>query len=309
MSGPRAAVDVGSNSVRLLVVDPEGDRLTRCMTVTRLASGMDRRGRFDTAAFERTLQTIRTYAEVWRAHGVRDADVRIAATSAVRDADDRQRFVAAVAETTGGIGVEVLTGAQEAELTFAGAAGAVPVTEPTLVVDVGGGSTELVLGTATAGVLGSVSLQLGCVRVTERHLVHDRTTPDEQRAARAMVEGQLDLGEAELAGQGAPLREARTVVAVAGTATTVAALHLGLTTYDADRIHGTEVPAAALQTITADLVRRSAAERAALGAMQPGRADVIHGGAMILEAVLGRTGLDRVVVSEADILDGLVASR
>jgi len=306
VSGPRAAVDVGSNSVRLLVVDAGGVRLTREMTVTRLASGMDRRGRFDGAAFDRTLDTIRRYAGLWRAHDIDDADVRIAATSAVRDAEDRDRFVSAVAEATGGIRLEVLTGEQEAALTFRGAAGAVPAALPTLVVDVGGGSTELVLGAAE--VAGSVSLQLGCVRLTERHLAHDPPSGPERRAARDLVETQLDLGEAELARQGAALKQARSLVAVAGTATTVAALHLGLASYDPDRIHGTQVPRPAMEAITAGLVQRTAAERAALGPMQPGRADVIHGGAMILDEVLRRTGLDHLVVSEADILDGLVAS-
>lgn len=306
MSSPRAAVDVGSNSVRLLLVDGDGHRITRVMEITRLAAGVDATGHLDDAALTRTLETISRFRDRWSAAGVADR-VRIAATSAVRDARDRERFFAGVREVAG-VDAEVLTGEQEAAFAFAGAAGAVEVARPTAVVDIGGGSTELVVGDAAGQVTGSVSLQLGCVRVTERHLASDPPLPAQLAAARAMVADQLDHAERVLAAQGVTLDAVASLVGVAGTATTLGAIHLGLDRYDEDRIHGTRLPLAALEAIAADLVARTAAQRAELGPVQPGREDVLHGGALVLLETLRRTGLDEVVISEADNLDGLAAS-
>jgi exopolyphosphatase / guanosine-5'-triphosphate,3'-diphosphate pyrophosphatase len=303
---PRAAVDVGSNSIRLLVTDGDGRRLTRVMEITRLAAGVDATGHLDDAALARTLATIGRFRAIWTEHGADDR-VRIAATSAVRDARDRDRFFAGVREVAG-IEAEVLTGEEEAALAFAGAASAVEVARPTAVVDIGGGSTELVVGDPQGRVVGAVSLQLGCVRVTERHLASDPPLPGELAAARAMVAERLDHAERVLADQGVRLAEVAGLVGVAGTATTLGAIHLGLDRYDEDRIHGARLPLAALAAITEDLLGRTAAQRATLGPVQPGREDVLHGGALVLLETLRRCALAEVVISEADNLDGLVAS-
>jgi exopolyphosphatase / guanosine-5'-triphosphate,3'-diphosphate pyrophosphatase len=305
-AGMRAGVDVGSNSVRLLVADADGDPLQRLMRITRLGAGVDETGHLDDAALERTLSALREFHDVWREHGV-DGRVRIAATSAVRDAADRDRFFAGVREATG-VDAEVLTGEEEAALAHSGATGAVDVDEPAVVLDVGGGSTELVVGAPDGGVAGSVSLQLGCVRLTERLLAGDPPTPEELAAARDEIVARLDEADERLATQGTSLRDARTLVGVAGTSTTLGALHLGLTEYDPTRIHGTRVPTVAVRDLAVQLVGLPAHQRAELGPVQPGREDVLHGGALIIAAVLERYGFHELVVSESDSLDGLVAS-
>jgi exopolyphosphatase / guanosine-5'-triphosphate,3'-diphosphate pyrophosphatase len=306
-AAPRAAIDVGSNSVRLLVVDAAGARLTREMTITRLGTGVDATGHLDDQALARTLETIARYRDIWTEHGVTDR-VRIAATSAVRDASDRDRFFDGVREVTGGVDAEVLSGAEEAALAFAGAAGAVEVERPTAVIDIGGGSTELIVGSADGGVASSVSLQLGCVRVTERHLHDDPPTIAQIEGARAMVAEQLDLADRVLGEQGVGLGGAMSLVGVAGTSTTLGALHLGLEDYLEEAIHGTRVPASSLVRLCDDLVGLPSSARAALGPMQPGREDVIHGGALVLAGVVERYAFAEVAISEADNLDGLVAS-
>lgn len=305
MSVVRAAVDVGSNSTRLLVVDEHGQRLTRELAITRLAAGVDATGRFDDAALARTLDAIAAYRDRWQAHGA--TRVRIVATSAVRDAADRDRFFTGVRELTG-IDAEVVTGQEEAALAFAGAAGVAGTSGTVMVADVGGGSTELVIGRPAGEVQGVVSLQLGCVRLTERHLHHDPPTAAEVTAARTMVAEQLEQAAASLASQGTAIDAADRVVGVAGTATTLAALHLRLDTYQEDLVHGARVPADALETLASRLLGCTAAERAALGPVQSGREDVLHGGALVLAELLARTGGDQLVISEADNLDGLVAS-
>jgi exopolyphosphatase / guanosine-5'-triphosphate,3'-diphosphate pyrophosphatase len=306
VTGPRAAVDVGTNSVRLLVVDAAGDRLTRELTITRLGQGVDATGALHPDALRRTVDVIAGYRRAWESYGVTDA-VRICATSAVRDASNRDAFFDGVREAAG-VDAEVLSGHDEAALAFAGAAGAVDVAAPTAVIDLGGGSTEIVVGDASGAVAGSVSLQLGCVRLTERHLHGDPPTADELAAAGATIRTRLDEADAALAEQGTSLRDVASVIGVAGTSTTLAALHLGLDAYREEAIHGTRVPAEALAALTADLVAMTAAERAALGPVQPGREDVLHGGAMVLAAVLDRYGFAELVVSEADGLDGAAAS-
>ena len=306
MSLPCAAVDVGSNSVRLLVLDGDGTRRTRVMRITRLAAGVDATGHLDDAALTRTLEVIAGFREVWREHGVTDR-VRIAATSAVRDAADRDRFFDGVEEVAG-VTAEVITGDQEAALAFAGAVAAVEVPRPTAVLDIGGGSTELIVGDEQGEVVAAVSMQLGCVRVTERHLTQDPPSAADLVAARQLIDSQLDAGTRALADRGGPVDGVRAMVAVAGTATTLGAIHLGLESYDEDRIHGTRLPAAALDEMAARLTAMTSAQRAQLGPVQPGREDVIHGGALVLRAALARTGLDEVVISEADGLDGLAAS-
>lgn len=306
-AGPRAAVDVGTNSVRLLVVDSTGTRLTREMTITRLGYGVDRTGRLDDAALTRTLDTIAGYATVWRAHGVDGGGVRIAATSAVRDAADRDRFFEGVRRLTG-VDAEVLSGEEEAATSFRGATAAVDAPPPVAVLDVGGGSTELIVGDGAGAVAGSVSLQLGCVRLTERFLLSDPPTRAEIDAATAEIDARLAEADRLLGAAGVAVRDAASLVGVAGTVTTLTALTLGLPAYLEERIHGTAVTADGLRTWAERLAAMPAAERATLGPMQPGREDVIAAGALIVTAVVERYGFDRLIASEADILDGLAAT-
>ena len=306
MSVPRAAVDVGSNSVRLLVADAAGARITRDMTVTRLATGVDRTGHLDDRALETTMTTIAGYRDTWRSHGVTDR-VRITATSAVRDAADRDRFFTAVLETTG-VPAELLSGEDEAALAFDGASSAVDVTAPTAVVDIGGGSTELIVGTPHGDVGGSVSLQLGCVRLTERDLGDDPPSSAQLLVAQATIEQLLDHADEVLAGQGVSMGDATSLIGVAGTATTLGALDLQLDEYLEEKIHGHRLAAPALHRLASDLATMSSAARAGLGPMQPGREGVIHAGAMILSAIVQRYEVPAVVISESDSLDGLLAS-
>jgi exopolyphosphatase/guanosine-5'-triphosphate,3'-diphosphate pyrophosphatase len=303
VSAPKAAVDVGSNSVRLLVHDAEGQRVTRLMKITRLAQDVDRSGEISTEALDRTLHVLASYRSTWEDAGVTDR-IRIAATSAVRDAANRDEFFARVRESTG-VDAEVLSGEEEARLSFAGATAGIPPNGATTVLDVGGGSTEIVVGGADGTVAAWVSLQLGCVRLAERALPSDPVELEEVRAAAAIVSERLDEADAALA----PSTPATTrLVGVAGTITTVAALHLGLESYEEDQIHGTFVPVANWHRWTNRLMTSTRAERAALGPMAPGREDVIHAGAMIVDRFLVRHRLPGITASEADVLDGLVAS-
>lgn len=305
--GHAAGVDVGTNSVRLLIVDAAGRQLDRRMTITRLGRAVDETGRLDDAALERTLQTAREYRGAWEQRGVPPERVRIAATSAVRDASDRDRFFDGIREATG-VTAEVITGLQEAELAFRGACGALGVARPTAVLDVGGGSTEIVVGDGHGTVAAAVSLQLGCVRLTERALRSDPPRPDELTAAGREISARLDEADEQLDGRGAAVADTASLVGVAGTVTTLAALHLGLTTYRPERVHGTRIPAAAVRTWTDRLAGMTRADRAGLGPMAAGREDVIAGGALIVAGVVDRYDLDGLVASEADSLDGLAAS-
>lgn len=292
-----AVVDCGTNSTRLLVAEP-GDPLrvlVREMRITRLGQDVDATGRLAEDALERTFATVAEYAAVW---GGLDAElVRITATSAVRDAANADAFFRGVRERTG-VEAEVLTGDAEGGLTYAGATRLLDVARPVVVLDIGGGSTELVRGEdePQAG----TSRQLGSVRLTERALRSDPPTTGERMAATAIIDAELDEVE-RLVNPAA----ASTLVAVAGTATTVTALHLGLERYDAERIHGASIPAPALHELTQRLLAMTVAERAALGPVAPGREDVLHAGALILDRVVARFGFAEAVASEADVLDGL----
>ena len=293
-----AAVDVGTNSVRLLVAESNGTAMTnveRLMTITRLGFGVDATGHLDDAALERTLSCIGGYAERWRELGAER--VRISATSAVRDAADRDRFFDGV-RARAGVDAEVLSGEQEATTAFLGATSGIEGTPPYLVLDIGGGSTEFILGSTAPEAM--TSRQLGCVRLTERAVHSDPPTPQELAEALAVIDAELDAVE-----QLMKARSARTLVGVAGTVTTVAALHLGLDEYLADRIHGTVVPAREVIAISDQLAAMTTAQRRALGPMAPGREDVIVAGALILRRVVERFGFAEVLTSESDILDGL----
>lgn len=304
---PRAAVDSGTNSTRLLVVDGQGRTLARRLTITRLGQGVDERGRLDDDALRRTLDAIAAYRDEWRRHGVDERHVRIAATSAVRDAANRDRYFDGVKQLTG-VHAEVLSGDDEARLSYAGAAAALDVPRPMAVIDIGGGSTEVVVGDATGKVRAAVTSQVGSVRVTERHLRDDPPTGDQVASATAMIDEILDDVAARMAAAGGPPDSAVTLVGVAGTVTTVAALCFGQAEYDDEALHGRRVRLGDVCAWTDRLLAMPVAERRRLGAIPAGREDVIAGGALILARVLERHGYDEIVVSTADILDGLVAS-
>ncbi|NHC14443.1 Ppx/GppA phosphatase family protein [Motilibacter deserti] len=302
-----AAIDCGTNSIRLLVadVDPEAGTLLdldRRMEVVRLGQGVDRTGRLAPEALARTLDATARYAEAIRAFGAQQ--VRFVATSATRDAENRADFAKGVQEVLG-VEPEVVTGAEEAGLSFAGATrelAADGVAGPYLVVDIGGGSTEFVLGDAT-GVRAARSVDIGCVRMTERHLHDDPPTAEQVAAARVDVEAAITV-----AAQDVPLHEAHTLVGVAGSVTTVAAMALDLEAYDSAVIHRSRIPADDVRDVTARLLRATHAERAALPFMHPGRVDVIGAGALVLEAIVNRLDVTDMVVSEHDILDGIAWS-
>ncbi|MFG2354575.1 exopolyphosphatase [Streptomyces sp. NPDC048521] len=307
-----AAVDCGTNSIRLLVADanPETGELVeldRRMTIVRLGQGVDRTGRLAPEALERTFAACREYAEIIKEHG---ADkLRFVATSASRDAENRDDFVRGVLDILG-VEPEVITGDREAEFSFTGATeelkGRDDLAKPYLVVDIGGGSTEFVVG--EDHVRAARSVDVGCVRMTERHLVHDGEVSDppteEQIAAmRADIEAALDLAE-----QTVPLREAHTLVGLAGSVTTVSAIAQELPEYDSARIHHSRISRDRVREITEWLLRSTHAERAAVPSMHPGRVDVIGAGALVLLAIMERIGAEEVVVSEHDILDGIAWS-
>ncbi len=307
-----AAIDCGTNSLRLLVADVGDDgRLTdvvRRMEIVRLGQGIDRTREIAPEAMERTLRVTREYAEQCRSLGV--GRVRFVATSASRDARNADEFVAGVREAFGDLDVapEVVDGDTEARFSFTGATGdlqAIGVPGPYLVVDLGGGSTELVRG--TADVEAALSVDVGSVRITERHLHSDPPTPDEVAAARRDVDAALVAVE-----EGVDLTGIGAVVGLAGTITTITAHALGLSSYDPDAVHLARLPAATLRAACDSLLAMGHAERAALPYLHPGRVDVIAGGALVWEQVLARA-VSRspgavVVTSEHDILDGIALS-
>ncbi|UOX99755.1 Ppx/GppA phosphatase family protein [Blastococcus sp. PRF04-17] len=305
-----ASIDCGTNSIRLLVADVPADGahtdLLRRMEVVRLGQGVDATGRLAPEAIERTRKVLAEYAQQARDLGA--IAVRMAATSATRDAVNRQDFEDMVVATLGQR-PDVITGREEAELSFLGATASLdaaarahgdePPSAPFLVVDIGGGSTEFVLGDAD-GVRAARSVDIGCVRLTERHLHGDpptaeqvRRTEDDIRAALAQVEAAV------------PVAEATSLVGLAGSVTTVAALALKLPAYDDEAIHGSRIPVEDVRAVTDDLLAATRARRAAMPVMHPGRVDVIGAGALILRVLMDEFGLGEVVVSEHDILDGI----
>jgi len=299
-----AAYDCGTNSLRLLVADFEDGVMTelaRDMRIVRLGEGVDRTGRIGEAALERTLTSLREFDAVARSLGAERT--RFCATSAARDAENSAEFAAAVRAIIG-VDPEVIPGSEEAALSFAGAVGSLgdEFAQPYLVVDIGGGSTEFILGTDT--VEAARSLDIGSVRLTERHFADDPPTAAQVAAATADVEAAMDT----LADAGVDLSAARTVVGVAGTVTTIAAGALDLDAYDRDAIHHANLPVERVRDTIAALIAMSSDERRALGYMHPGRADVIGAGAVILDVLLRRTRVGSVLVSEHDILDGIALS-
>lgn len=306
-----AAVDCGTNSIRLLIADVVDGGLRdvhREMRIVRLGQGVDATGEFAPEALARTRTALSAYAELMRRHEV--SAVRMVATSAARDVSNREEFFAMTSEVLGaavpGAVAEVITGTEEAGLSFYGAVGDLDsAAAPFVVVDLGGGSTEVVLGSEDADA--GYSANIGCVRLTERCLRSDPPTADEVEAARTVVRDAL----AEVL-RHVPVEKARTWVGVAGTMTTLAALANKLTTYDADAIHLSRVSFDDLLPVCEDLLAMTRQQRAALGPMHEGRVDVIGGGALIVEelaAVLKeKAGITELVVSEHDILDGIALS-
>jgi exopolyphosphatase/guanosine-5'-triphosphate,3'-diphosphate pyrophosphatase len=309
-----AAVDCGTNSIRLLIadVDPGGDSLTdvvRTMTVVRLGQGVDKTGEFAAEALNRTFAAADVYAQQCTEHGVEH--IRFVATSATRDARNRDEFIAGIEQRLG-VTPEVVSGDEEATLSFRGAVSVIDPghAAPYLVVDLGGGSTEIVLGadTPTAG----WSMDVGCVRMSERHLVSDPPTSEQIAAATADVQAALDVAIGEV-----PMAQTRTIVGLAGTVTTVTAHALGLGSYDRDTINGAQVPIADAIASCDALLHATKAQRAAMPFMHPGRVDVIGAGALVWRETLARVQseveraggtLDSTVTSEHDILDGIAFS-
>ena len=345
-----AAIDCGTNSVRLLIADISGGELVeleRRMEIVRLGQGVDKTGRLSPEALDRTFSAMRGYAKLVAGHGAER--VRVVATSATRDAANRDEFVRGVVEIFG-VEPEVISGDEEARLSFTGATrdlAALRPMRPYLVVDIGGGSTEFVLG--TSDVEAARSVDIGCVRMTERHLRGDPPSPEQVAAAVADIDAALAAvrtgeavrldaaaarnGEAAAAAYaegggiplsrptplpppppaalplpGVPVEKARTLVGLAGSVTTVAGIALELPEYDRDRIHLTRLKARQVHDVARMLLHATREERAKIGVMHPGRVDVIGAGALILDRIMREHGFADVVVSEHDILDGIAWS-
>jgi exopolyphosphatase/guanosine-5'-triphosphate,3'-diphosphate pyrophosphatase len=297
-----AAIDCGTNSIRLLVTEIAAGAqhdLHREMRIVRLGQGVDKTGRLAPEALERTKGALQDYRRTCERIGV--DRTRMVATSATRDAANRDAFTSMVRDILR-VEPEVISGDQEAALSFAGATRGLERTSgPFLVVDIGGGSTEFVLG--SDHVTAARSVDIGCVRLTERHLRSDPPTAVEIAAA----EQDIDAAIAQVRGS-VPLEQARTAVGVAGSVTTVAALALGLKSYDPRRIHGSRISAEDVHKVAEELLSMTLARRLALPVMHPGRVDVIGAGALILRTLVERCDLAEVLVSEADILDGIAWS-
>jgi exopolyphosphatase / guanosine-5'-triphosphate,3'-diphosphate pyrophosphatase len=298
-----ASVDLGTNSTRILVARPTDGRLEaldRQSTITRLGQGVGASGRLAPEAVERTLACLRGYRKILERHGVER--VRVTATSASRDAANREEFFDAV-EALIGTRPELLSGDEEGRLSFRGATGELdPATGPFLVVDIGGGSTEFIVGTER--VEGVISVDIGCVRLTEKFLHHDPPQPEELSACISLADAYLDDVVREIPAAS----EAGTLVGLAGTVTTVAAVEIGLETYDRDRIHHFHLTHEAAEDVFRTLATESRADRIHNPGLEEARADVIVGGCCVLVALFRHFVFDEMIVSEADILDGLALS-
>ena len=300
------AVDCGTNTIKLLVADLDPETggqvdLVREMRIVRLGQDVDRTGRLADEALARTFAAVEEYAAILDAHHVEVR--RFCATSASRDASNSDVFMAGVRKRLG-VEPEVVSGDVEAQLTYDGATRSLPdVPAPILVVDIGGGSTELILGDGHGRVRAARSLDIGSVRLTERLMPSDPPTADELAAATLAVDTALD----RLPEHGVDLGGAGTVVGVAGTITTVAAVLQELEEWDRSRIHHVRLPVAGVHALTERLAAMTVTQREQLR-VPPGRSDVIGAGALILDRVLRRTGLDTLLVSDSDILDGIAWS-
>ena len=297
-----AAIDCGTNSIRLLIADIDGNNfreVVRDMEIVRLGQGVDETGQFHPDAIARTLAAVDKFAAEIAKRGVEK--IRFCATSATRDATNRHLFVDGVRERLG-IELEVISGDEEAALSFAGAIKDLdPSNGPFLVVDIGGGSTEFVFGTSTVEAARSVNI--GCVRMTERHFASDPATPEQIEAARSDIQAAIAQAAAVV-----PITKAKTLVAVAGTATTVAAAALDLPEYDRYAIHLSRISAQQTHDAATMFATSNREQRLALGYMHPGRVDVIAAGSLVLSEIMKATGASEFVASESDILDGMAFS-
>ena len=297
-----AAIDCGTNSIRLLIADIDGNNfreVVRDMEIVRLGQGVDETGQFHPDAIARTLAAVDKFAAEIAKRGVEK--IRFCATSATRDATNRHLFVDGVRDRLG-IEPEVISGDEEAALSFAGAIKDLnPTDGPFLVVDIGGGSTEFVFGTSTVEAARSVNI--GCVRMTERHFASDPATAEQIEAARTDIQAAIAQ-----AAEVVPITKAKTLVAVAGTATTVTAAALDLPEYDRYAIHLARVSAQQTHDAAAMFATKTRDQRLALGYMHPGRVDVIAAGSLVLSEIMQATGATEFVASESDILDGMAYS-
>jgi exopolyphosphatase/guanosine-5'-triphosphate,3'-diphosphate pyrophosphatase len=297
-----AAIDCGTNSIRLLIADIDGNNfreIVRDMEIVRLGQGVDQTGQFHPDAIARTLAAVDKFAAEIAKRGVEK--IRFCATSATRDATNRHLFVDGVRERLG-IELEVISGDEEAALSFAGAIKDLdPSNGPFLVVDIGGGSTEFVFGTATVEAARSVNI--GCVRMSERHFASDPATPEQIEAARTDIQAAIAQAAAVV-----PITKAKTLVAVAGTATTVAAAALELPEYDRYAIHLSRISAQQTHDAATMFATKTREQRISLGYMHPGRVDVIAAGSLVLSEIMKATGATEFVASESDILDGMAFS-
>jgi exopolyphosphatase/guanosine-5'-triphosphate,3'-diphosphate pyrophosphatase len=299
-----AALDCGTNSIRLLIAEENTEvgtftEISRKMSIVKLGEGVDKSKAFLPDAISRTLVALKVFAkEITEA---KVDQIRFCATSATRDAQNRDDFLTPVAEILG-ITPEVISGDEEARLSFLGATQALSKSDgPFLVIDIGGGSTEFVFGTEQVEAARSVNI--GCVRMSERHFKNDPPTQSEIDSARADINNAIAL-----AAEVVPIKNAKTLVAVAGTATTVAAAALTLAEYDSELIHLAKISAVDTRRVSDWLLTLTRQERADLGYMHPGRVDVIAAGSLVLAEIMEATGLTSFVASENDILDGMVWS-
>jgi exopolyphosphatase/guanosine-5'-triphosphate,3'-diphosphate pyrophosphatase len=297
-----AAIDCGTNSIRLLIADIDGNNfreVVRDMEIVRLGQGVDQTGQFHPDAIARTLTAVDKFAAEIAKRGV--AKIRFCATSATRDATNRHLFVDGVRDRLG-IEPEVISGDEEAALSFAGAIKDLnPSDGPFLVVDIGGGSTEFVFGATT--VEAAKSVNIGCVRMSERHFANDPATAEQVELARTDIQAAIAEAASEV-----PITKAKTLVAVAGTATTVAAAALDLSEYDRYAIHLSRITADQVHVASAMFLTSNREDRLALGYMHPGRVDVIAAGSLVLSEIMKATGARQFVASESDILDGMAYS-
>ena len=297
-----AAIDCGTNSIRLLIADIDGNNfreVVRDMEIVRLGQGVDETGQFHPDAIARTLAAVDKFAAEIAKRGVEK--IRFCATSATRDATNRHLFVDGVRERLG-IELEVISGDEEAALSFAGAIKDLdPSNGPFLVVDIGGGSTEFVFGTSTVEAARSVNI--GCVRMTERHFASDPATAEQIELARTDIQAAIAQAAAVV-----PITQAKTLVAVAGTATTVAAAALDLPEYDRYAIHLSRISAQQTHDAATMFATKIREQRLQLGYMHPGRVDVIAAGSLVLSEIMKATGATEFVASESDILDGMAFS-
>ena len=297
-----AAIDCGTNSIRLLIADIDGNNfreVVRDMEIVRLGQGVDETGQFHPDAIARTLAAVDKFAAEIAKRGVEK--IRFCATSASRDATNRHLFVDGVRERLG-IELEVISGDEEAALSFAGAIKDLdPSNGPFLVVDIGGGSTEFVFGTSTVEAARSVNI--GCVRMTERHFSSDPATAEQIELARTDIQAAIAQAAAVV-----PITKAKTLVAVAGTATTVAAAALDLPEYDRYAIHLSRISSQQTHDAATMFATSNREQRLALGYMHPGRVDVIAAGSLVLSEIMKATGASEFVASESDILDGMAFS-